>query len=723
MYKTKICPICGTEFQPKSSRQKYCNSPMTRTCVICGKEYLSECSQTYSKCCSKECKKQYAHQQSLASYAQNTRTCVLCGKEFTPKNNTNVVCPDQHYGTCAVCGTSFPIKWHSGMNISGIPKTCSTKCKTQLSFANGNPAKSPEAKAKARQTLLDRYGVDHPMHSAEIKAKVDNTMQERYGARRFTQTSEYIDKAKATNQLRYGADWARQNPEIQQKSEDTLLEHYGVTNPMQSEELKAKVSETYKERTGYEHPMQNPEVVQQIKDTNLSRYGVEYVMQNPDILDKAMESNKKRWGGIGLGSKIIQDKVMATNLDKYGVKNPASSPEVQNKISTTMHTKYGHARYSQTDVWHLDMMTDPTRLDYLNEFKQDPRSFITKYFDTKPTLEELYQITGVRHEGITTVLDKFNCRDAVAFNYSTLEREVANALISIDPNINILYNTHKIIYPYEIDIYLPDYHIGIECNPTVTHNSSVGFLNKDNSPKPKNYHKLKSDLAEQNNVFLFHIFGYDWKYHRDVIVSMLRNLLNKNTHKIFARNTYIKEVPAAVATDFLNNNHRQGSAQASVRLGLYDKTTDELVSLMTFGKMRGTIGTSDHEDTAEIWELVRFCNKRDTSVVGGASKLFKQFIQHNNPTQVRSFSDRAHTRGGLYQTLGFTELRRSDAGYVWVDIRTDAAYNRVNAQKRNLKRFLRDDQIDLSQTERQIMEEHGYVRIYDSGTITWEWVR
>ena len=67
------------------------------------------------------------------------------------------------------------------------------------------------------------------------------------------------------------------------------------------------------------------------------------------------------------------------------------------------------------------------------------------------------------------------------------------------------------------------------------------------------------------------------------------------------------------------------------------------------------------------------------------------------------------------------EVRRSDANYLWVNTLDDMAYHRINAQKQNIKKFLKDDNIDLSQSEFAIMESHGYVRVYDSGTITWEW--
>lgn len=299
-----------------------------------------------------------------------------------------------------------------------------------------------------------------------------------------------------------------------------------------------------------------------------------------------------------------------------------------------------------------------------------------------------------------------------------MEDEVVELLLSIDPDIEIQRNTHKVITPKELDIYLPQYQIGIECNPTSTHNSTVDPFTGGPSTIPYNYHQAKSDSCDAKGVFLFHIFGPEWRCSRDVIESMLRNLLIKNSTKLYARNLVVKEVSSTDSRKFLQANHRQGPGASSVRLGLYDG--DILVSLMTFGKMRNTIGTGK-DDLSECWELVRFCNSLNTSVVGGASKLFKYFIREYSPIRIRSFSDRAHTRGTLYSTLGFEEVRRSEPNYVWVDMKTDKAYHRVNAQKQNIKKFLGDDGIDLSKSEREIMTEHGFVRVYDSGTITWEW--
>ena len=145
------------------------------------------------------------------------------------------------------------------------------------------------------------------------------------------------------------------------------------------------------------------------------------------------------------------------------------------------------------------------------------------------------------------------------------------------------------------------------------------------------------------------------------------------------------------------------------------------VSLMTFSHMRNTIGSVTNQFNTDTWELSRFCNKLNTNVVGGASKLFKHFINNYHPSEVRSFSDRAHTRGKLYEQLGFTYDHTSDPGYMWVDLYTDYAYARNNAQKQNICKFLNDPDIDLSKTEVQIMVEHNYVQVFDSGIKLWIW--
>jgi hypothetical protein len=81
-----------------------------------------------------------------------------------------------------------------------------------------------------------------------------------------------------------------------------------------------------------------------------------------------------------------------------------------------------------------------------------------------------------------------------------------------------------------------------------------------------------------------------------------------------------KEVSSKDSKDFLISNHIQGNVNSSIRLGLY--LDDKLMSLMTFGNLRKSMGENSKSG---CYELFRFCNKIDTTVIGGADKLLKYF--------------------------------------------------------------------------------------------------
>lgn len=378
----------------------------------------------------------------------------------------------------------------------------------------------------------------------------------------------------------------------------------------------------------------------------------------------------------------------------HGMNNGMKDPSVQDKLR--------EGRYSGS----------PEQLSEYKKFLSGPEEYLNSLIEKK-TIFQLSKIFGIHTTTMGHYINKFNLQPFISYEMSNMENDVVDFLKTLD--VKIVRHDRNEIKPKEIDIWIPGDNLAIECNPTSSHNSSKPMYDSG-EPMKYNYHQIKTNICEEKGIRLIHIFGYEWNHKRNIIESIIRNALGKNERKIFARKCEINEVSYSDAKAFLVDNHRQGFANSSVRFGLYFE--DELVSLMTFGKARRTIGTNKN---TECWELVRFCNKLNTSVVGGASKLFKHFINIFHPSSIISFSDRAHTTGNLYKTLRFSEKSRSAPGYVWVNVNTDIAYNRVNAQKANLKKFLSDEYIDLSKTESEIMEEHGFVKVYDSGVITWQW--
>jgi hypothetical protein len=108
------------------------------------------------------------------------------------------------------------------------------------------------------------------------------------------------------------------------------------------------------------------------------------------------------------------------------------------------------------------------------------------------------------------------------------------------------------------------------------------------------------------------------------------------------------------------------------------------------------------------YELLRLCSKKNFSVTGGASKLFKAFLKLN-PVEVVSYCDLRWGTGKLYENLGFSKMHRTKPNYFYTD--GENLFNRF--------KFRKDKLISSGQaankTEKQIMRELGYNRIYDLG--------
>ena len=267
---------------------------------------------------------------------------------------------------------------------------------------------------------------------------------------------------------------------------------------------------------------------------------------------------------------------------------------------------------------------------------------------------------------------------------------------------NVIHNDRNILKPYELDIYIPDKKIAIEYDGLVWHSEKYD--------KDKNYHLNKTLECERQGIRLIHIFEDEWLEHSDIIKSMLNNVFGITNKKIFARKCEIKKVIPAVAMEFLKENHIQGMCKAKYHYGLYHN--NELVSLMTFGKTRQQRKFNDDYDNT--WELLRFCNKLNTSVVGGASKLLKHFIDEVKPNKIITYADKRWSIGNLYKKLGFTHTHDSRPNYFYV-----VGQHRENRFKYRKGELVKQG-FDSSKSEHEIMLERKMYRIYDCGTMVFE---
>ena len=294
------------------------------------------------------------------------------------------------------------------------------------------------------------------------------------------------------------------------------------------------------------------------------------------------------------------------------------------------------------------------------------------------------------------------CPKCSKVGISILEDEIYSYIIEC--NDDFVKNDRGILNGSEIDIFNEKLKIGFEIDGLYWHNE----INKPD----KNYHLNKTIECENKGIRLIHIFEDEWIYKKDIWKSMINNILGKTKIKIYARKCEIREITdSKIASEFLDANHIQGKCGSSVKLGLY--YNNELVSLMTFGCLRKNLG---HNSLNDNYELLRFCNKLNISVIGGASKLFNYFVKKYDPKSVISYADRRWSQGNLYEKLGFTFIKNTIPNYYYII--NKIRYNRFNFRKDQL---VKKYNCQPNMSEKQFCFNQGWYRIYDCGCLCYLW--
>lgn len=264
--------------------------------------------------------------------------------------------------------------------------------------------------------------------------------------------------------------------------------------------------------------------------------------------------------------------------------------------------------------------------------------------------------------------------------------------------IDAIHHDRKVLNGLELDIYIPNKSVAIEFNGSYWNS----YPNKE-----KDYHQQKTLACAQKGIRLIHIFEYEWadKEIQEKLKQIIRSSISNNSNILYARNLSIYEPSIEEAKDFENKYHLQGYTSDSIRIGL--KYNDTLVGIMTFGKPRFN---NNYE-----YELIRLCYINDTTIVGGAERMLKYFLNKYNPNNIITYVDISKFTGNSYLKLGFKPTNNpiTKPNYVWVD-----SHNHKLSRYMTMKSKLVEHGLGtIEQTEDEIMINNNYFKVYDSGNI------
>ena len=497
-------------------------------------------------------------------------------------------------------------------------------------------------------------------------------------------------KIKDVNQSRYGVDNVFQLESIKDKIKESLIEKYGVEHPMYSDEVKDKMKNTNIERYGVDNYTKTSEYHEKTKKTNLEKYGVEFPLQNKDVMEKVKKTNIIKYGvEYTSQNKLVRDKVIKSNIERFGVKCNLQSEDSKSKIRKTNIEKYGKDNHTKSEIFRISqnfkISSDDNYIKYIDDRISE--------FNCDYGKDHIFYIKSDLYLGRTkSNLKLCTVCNPVSASSSIKEKDLYNYIKEIYPGEVISNYRNKL----ELDVYIPELNIGFEFNGLYWHSSKYLSIN---------YHLDKTTHFNDLGIRVFHIFEDDWDYKNDIIKSQISNLLGVNENRIYARKCTISIIDKKQSKIFLDENHIQGSDKNNISIGLFNG--EELVSIMTFNKREGRNIINGNR-----WNLSRFSNLKNTSVIGGFSKLLKYFIKEYKPNSIISYADRYWSDGGVYIKNGFTLVNKSKPDYKYII--GDTRIHKQNFTKSKLGIN------GMNITESEYMETNGLYKIYDCGKFKFE---
>lgn len=118
---------------------------------------------------------------------------------------------------------------------------------------------------------------------------------------------------------------------------------------------------------------------------------------------------------------------------------------------------------------------------------------------------------------------------------------------------------------------------------------------------------MKTKLCEEKGIILIHITDWQWNNQKDIIKSILNSYLHRYTDIIYAKSCKIDYVTQNIANEFLTKNNIFSEVIADKHIGLF--YNNELIQIMSINFKNNS------------YEILRFCSKLNTKVIGGFTKL------------------------------------------------------------------------------------------------------
>lgn len=211
--------------------------------------------------------------------------------------------------------------------------------------------------------------------------------------------------------------------------------------------------------------------------------------------------------------------------------------------------------------------------------------------------------------------------------------------------INYIQHDRKIIAPKELDFYLPDYKIGIECNGTYWHSTDK---------KDKDYHINKYNLCKDQDIQLLSFWEYDIKHNESFITNILKIYTDKIDNYIILNNNYeIKSIDNKTYKNFLKTyDLDRNNKRVSEKYGLF--VNDKLIYVIGFNYNK----TNMH--------IIKICS-RYNYYINDIIYYFIKFLKYDNKIIIDVNND----IGDIYNIKKYSNYLKTVDNYTEFKVKKD----------------------------------------------------
>lgn len=384
------------------------------------------------------------------------------------------------------------------------------------------------------EKLLSRYNIRKPKELTQ--AVIERVKTERYNDPHYNNSAKCLE----TNLKRYGASRYNQTQEFKDLQKQRRMSR--------TPEDILKASETMKQKF-------------------IDKYGVTSPSLIPEVRQKISQSLKNR---TPEEKQATRNKTIQTNLEKYGVESTNSLPEIIDKKLQTFAKNFKNGHNTREHYRNLEFLT----LEFVSEnfikdnvfYLEDFRAFFNfGYLAAEKAKNEL---------GIT-VLNK------------SKRYQMQRNLFNIINVTNKVFNTRRVIPNREIDIYLPDFKLGIEFDGLMWHSFGVSTyecLNNLNLEDPKHL-VYKTDLCLDFGVNLLHFYDVD---DMNLAVDYINSKVGLNTVIDF-RGCEVRPINSETFRNFFVENSLEDS-------GIHD----EFYGVFYENKLYQVVGLGDYAQISTL---------------------------------------------------------------------------------------------------------------------------